>query len=71
MVLLQPLVWKNISLLIFEDFLFRNNFNSVSIIDSRAPKRFPYRPWVFYGLTATFSFEKYIYLFKKYNINNI
>ena len=47
MVLLQPLVLKNISLLIFEDLLFRNNFNSIAIIESRAPKLVPYRLGLF------------------------
>ena len=39
MVLLQPLLLKNISLPIFKDFLFSNNFNSVAIVDFRAPNR--------------------------------
>ena len=43
MVLLQPLVLKNISPHIFEEFLFGNNFNSVAIVESRVPKRVPYR----------------------------
>ena len=58
MVLLQPLVPKNISLLIFEYFLFGNNFNSVAIIDSRAPKCFPYRLGLFMVLLRP-CFEKY------------